>query len=195
MTVGRIPVIEGGIQPTIFDAKGDLLTATANDTPSRLAVGSNGSILQADSSTATGIKWNSGAYQNWTPSYNGITVGNGTVVARYAQIGATMNAYYSLVFGSTTSFSGSLLLISLPNNASASYIQYNSIMGVCKYTDSGTAESMGYIDWYNNAYGIRLLTQNTSSTYATTTATSPTVPWTWGNADSLSFNITYEVAI
>jgi hypothetical protein len=39
MTVGRIPVIEGGIQPTIFDAKADLLTATANDTPARLAVG------------------------------------------------------------------------------------------------------------------------------------------------------------
>ena len=57
MTVGRIPVIEGGIQPTIFDAKADLLTATANDTPARLAVGANNTILTADSSTATGLKW------------------------------------------------------------------------------------------------------------------------------------------
>jgi hypothetical protein len=57
MTVGRIPVIEGGIQPTIFDAKADLLTATANDTPARLAVGANNTILIADSSTATGLKW------------------------------------------------------------------------------------------------------------------------------------------
>jgi hypothetical protein len=57
MTVGRIPSVEGGIQPTIFDAKADLLTATAADTPARLAVGSNDQVLTADSSTATGLKW------------------------------------------------------------------------------------------------------------------------------------------
>ena len=57
MTVGRIPSVEGGIQPTIFDAKGDLLTATANDTPARLAVGTNNQILVADSAEATGLKW------------------------------------------------------------------------------------------------------------------------------------------
>jgi hypothetical protein len=57
MTVGRIPSVEGGIQPTIFDAKGDLLTATANDTPARLAVGTNGQILVADSTASTGLKW------------------------------------------------------------------------------------------------------------------------------------------
>ncbi len=57
MTVGRIPSVEGGIQPTIFDAKANLLTATANDTPAILAVGANDTVLTADSSTATGLKW------------------------------------------------------------------------------------------------------------------------------------------
>jgi hypothetical protein len=66
MTVGRIPVIEGGIQPTIFDAKADLLTATANDTPARLAVGTNGTTLVADSTASTGLKWG-------IPNANGVT--------------------------------------------------------------------------------------------------------------------------
>jgi hypothetical protein len=57
MTTGRLPSIEGGIQPTIVDAKGDLIAATAADTPARLAVGANDTVLTADSAEATGLKW------------------------------------------------------------------------------------------------------------------------------------------
>lgn len=45
------------IQNAIVDAKGDLIAATAADTPARLAVGTNGQVLTADSTAATGIKW------------------------------------------------------------------------------------------------------------------------------------------
>lgn len=47
----------GGIAATIVDAKGDLIAATAADTVSRLAVGSNDTALVADSAQATGLKW------------------------------------------------------------------------------------------------------------------------------------------
>lgn len=42
---------------TAIDAKGDLIAGTAADTFDRLAVGANNTVLTADSSTATGLKW------------------------------------------------------------------------------------------------------------------------------------------
>ena len=48
------------ISNTLFDAKGDILVATAADTPGKLTVGTNGYVLKANSATATGLEW--GAY-------------------------------------------------------------------------------------------------------------------------------------
>jgi len=45
------------ISPTLVDAKGDIIAASAADTVARLAVGSNDQVLTADSTTATGLKW------------------------------------------------------------------------------------------------------------------------------------------
>lgn len=45
------------IAKAFVDAKGDLITATAADTPSRLAVGANRDSLVADSGATNGIKW------------------------------------------------------------------------------------------------------------------------------------------
>jgi hypothetical protein len=52
------------IQNTIVDAKGDLITATASDVPARLAVGNNGETLVADSSTSTGLRYQTGYNAN-----------------------------------------------------------------------------------------------------------------------------------
>jgi hypothetical protein len=64
------------IQNAIVDAKGDLIAASAADTPARLAVGANGETLVADSSTSTGLRYTgnyaagknaiiNGAFDNW----------------------------------------------------------------------------------------------------------------------------------
>jgi hypothetical protein len=114
MTVGRIPSVEGGIQPTIFDAKADLLTATANDTPARLAVGTNEAYLKADSTTATGLKWDYDSWTSYTPSIapNSGSFTTASATGRYKQIGKTI---FVQVTGTITSVgTGSGLTIGLP---------------------------------------------------------------------------------
>lgn len=56
-TLLDVPTNAEAILDALVDAKGDLLTATAADTPARLAVGTNGHVLTADSAQSTGIKW------------------------------------------------------------------------------------------------------------------------------------------
>jgi hypothetical protein len=60
MAIGRIPEPGTGIPESIVNAKGDLITATANDVPARLAVGTNGHTLVADSGETTGLKYVAG---------------------------------------------------------------------------------------------------------------------------------------
>ena len=52
-----ITVATSAVLPTLVDAKGDLLVGTAADTVGRLAVGTNGHVLTADSAEASGVKW------------------------------------------------------------------------------------------------------------------------------------------
>jgi len=49
--------VTGAIANTIVDAKGDILVGTAADTPGRLAVGTDGQVLTAASTTGTGLQW------------------------------------------------------------------------------------------------------------------------------------------
>ena len=55
------------IAKSLVDAKGDIIAATADNTVDRLAVGANDTVLTADSSTATGLKWA-------TPASGGMTL-------------------------------------------------------------------------------------------------------------------------
>jgi hypothetical protein len=57
------------IQNTIVDAKGDLIAASAADTPAITSVGTNGQTLVADSTAATGLKWG-------YPSAHGVSIYN-----------------------------------------------------------------------------------------------------------------------
>jgi hypothetical protein len=79
-----------GIAKSIVDAKGDLIAATAADTVSRLAVGANNTVLTADSTTATGLKWA-------TPASGGMTLlSTTTLTGASVTVSSISQAYNSL---------------------------------------------------------------------------------------------------
>jgi hypothetical protein len=63
-----------------FNAKGDILSSTANDTPSILPIGANGQVLTVDLTQPTGLKWGTpgvAAFYNLddiSGSFNGATL-------------------------------------------------------------------------------------------------------------------------
>jgi hypothetical protein len=84
-------VLNSSISVNTIDAKGDLLVGTLADTVSRLAVGSNGTYLQADSSTATGLKWSA------VSGYSAPTLGSTSIAS-----GATVTTIAGLTLTSPT---------------------------------------------------------------------------------------------
>ena len=110
------------IQNAIVDAKGDLIAATAADTPARLAVGTNGQILTADSTAATGLAWATPA------SSGGMTLISETVASAlsslsFSSISGTYKQLYLVWTGITHSATGSVFSIRLNNNSTASTYQ------------------------------------------------------------------------
>lgn len=66
---------------TAIDAKGDLIGGTGADAFSRLAVGANDTVLTADSTTATGLKWAAPAAGGMTLIASGSLSGSTTTVS------------------------------------------------------------------------------------------------------------------
>jgi hypothetical protein len=75
------------IQNAIVDAKGDLISATGNDTPARLAVGNDGETLVADSAATTGLRWQG----DYAAGKNKIINGNMVIDQRNAGASVTVN--------------------------------------------------------------------------------------------------------
>jgi hypothetical protein len=115
---------------TAIDAKGDLVVGTGSDTFSRLAVGANDTILTADSSTATGLKWASAgaAAQNFalisstslsggTTTISGIS-GKNQLMIYVDQASSTSAGAFLLRFNSDTGTNYTLFYMEQPQTSS-----------------------------------------------------------------------------
>lgn len=155
---------------TILDAKGDLISATAADTPARLAVGTNGQVLTADSTQSTGLKWASPASGGWTLlSTTSLT---GSSVSCTAGTGYQQIVVYIVAPVASTAaniklrpngYSGTEYFYNYFNNSSASISNVNSDSAIL-LANIGTvnggdltctinnADSSGYLEGTANGY-------------------------------------------
>jgi hypothetical protein len=161
-----------GIPATIFDAKGDIIAATAADTASRLAVGANNTVLTADSSTATGLKWA-------TPAAGGgmTLISTTTLSGASVTLSSIPSTYYNLQ-----------LVIERATNSTADgkiFIDLNS------YNDNDRAAGVDAGTAFTYGYGAKLQSQNAYSRsnadngqvfilYNYTSTTTYSKPFFWG---------------
>jgi hypothetical protein len=175
------------IQNAIVDAKGDLIAASAADTPARLAVGTNDQLLVADSTAATGLKW-AGEWQTWSPTYSNLTIGNGTVTARYRKVGKRVDVFFKLIWGSTTS-TATYPIVSYPiAPVYSSYVAGNATM-----QDVTAAIYLGVV-WLDGLTGMLFMSQAANGTYLVDGTVGSTFPATWTTGDVWTIQASYEVA-
>ena len=176
---------------TTIDAKGDLVPGTGADTFARLAVGTDNSLLTAASGEATGLKY-AGLWTTFTPTIAGITLGNGSKSGFYCQIADTVFFRVILTFGSTTSFSGGAVDLTLPTTPSAySTFDFMNVMNQV-YDSSATAFYPSVANINVGGTTVRGSTTNTAGTYAVLADIASVQPITFATGDVITYQGTYK---
>ena len=128
------------IQNAIVDAKGDLIAATAADTPARLAIGTNNQVLTADSAQATGMKWATPASSGDFKLIKTQAIGSGvSTVAVTSAFSTTYDSYEIIISGGVCSNDASSLGFQL----GATTTGYAWIMNYALFSATTTAAASG----------------------------------------------------
>ena len=121
----------------------------------------------------------------WSPTFTNLSVGNGTLTAYYKIIYDTLIYKWTLVWGSTTSISGSVTHTLPFTRALLTDIRQ---VGFARLNDATGSTHQGNVSFTNSTTAI-LQSLNASGTYLATNAISSTVPFTWTTSDEMMIDI------
>ena len=134
------------------------------------------------------------AWTPWTPTLANMTLGNGTVTAKFRQIGKLVHARFSFVLGSTSTvgtaptFTLPVTRAALPGTATLFPLGL-----LTAYDLSATTGYNGFVDNSSTTTtGLRIA--NASGTYLTFAAVTATIPFTWATGDEIHTEFFYEAA-
>lgn len=148
------------IQNAIVDAKGDLIAATAADTPARLAVGTNGQVLTADSTAATGIKWATPTSGSMT-LLSTTTLNSGTTSQTISSISSAYTQILIIAKNVRMNSGGASWTARLNSDTGTNYISgVQTVFGATNYPQTAYATSIylalrnsGSANWNQQGYG------------------------------------------
>jgi hypothetical protein len=141
------------IAKTIVDAKGDLIAATAADTVSRLAVGTNGQVLTADSTAGTGLAWSTVASaSNFTLLNSGATALSGSATYTLSSLAGAYSQYAIFISGASGNSANGYFYVRLNGSSGSNYVNvgqkvtvassYTATSVFTRYDDTAAAQ------WY-----------------------------------------------
>ena len=152
---GPVPVVTNTVATT-FDAKGDLVAGTGADTFAKLTVGANNTVLTADSSTATGLKWATPAAGSFTLINTGGTTLSGASVS-ITSIPATYKNLYIVALNYRPANDGATMRMQLNSQTGNVYIRggggaFGDSFWTFSYSsDNGTSNGIATMTIYGYA--------------------------------------------
>jgi hypothetical protein len=148
-------------QKATLTTKGDIYAATAASTPDRLGVGTNGHVLTADSTEATGLKWAaSSGMSNWTLLNTGGTALTGATTITVSTLAAKEML---ILIDAASAGAGDVFTLRFNSDTAANYTNFGLIMNP---QSTYAATLWRGISDYSTSTSVALgaLTNNTAST-------------------------------
>lgn len=187
-------VLNGGIDSTNIGTRALALSnLNGGSTAGILATDSSGNISASLPAGTVIQNVNGGVWQVWTPTFTNLTVGSGTLEAKYIQIGKTVFYRMAFVLG-PGSVIGTTPTLTLPVAAATQLGSTNNHpIGSANLYDNGTNNIPGVVVRTSTTVCIiRFIASGSGITMQSNiTATQPFV---WAAGDELSVWGTYEAA-
>ena len=129
------------------------------------------------------------SWQAYTPVLGNLTVGNGTLIGRYTQVGKTVTFYVIVVFGTTTTIDAPGVSCTVPVDMAITSRQASFFTGILENVGSTSFFAVGFRS-AANAFQITAL--GAGATYALFNSISSTAPFSWSDTDRITIGGTYE---
>ncbi len=129
-------------------------------------------------------------WKSWTPTWAGLTIGNASVTAKYAQVGKIVFYKMNVIFGNTSSWSAEFTF-TLPVTSTT---DYGWQTGTASFFDSSSGNVNVGIAGFASSTTNNFRFYNIVSTQLLQSTVNNTAPYTWAVSDQVNVEGFYEAA-